>query len=151
MNIKKNLNFKEYLIIIVIFTIFILALLLTFSDYYKNKKINLVKENHYKITSLIEKQKFLCQSEKLEWSWKEDKKEKCFNNLTSLEIINFFNNIILLRNPYDNKISVYEVKKIPKNFIRGRSYLIINEEQNFIKVLTLLNKHDKLLNSQQLY
>jgi|TARA_B110000438_G_C15790934_1_gene640655 uncharacterized protein YehS (DUF1456 family) len=151
MNIEKNLNFKEYLIFIVIFTIFILAIFFTYFNYYKNKKINLAQENHYEIISLIEKQKFLCQSEKLEWNWKEDKKEKCFDNLTSLEIINFFNNVILLRNPYDNKFSVYEIKKIPKNFIRGRSYLIVNEEQKIIKVFTLLDKHDKLLNNQQLY
>ena len=55
MNIEKNLNFKEYLIFIVIFTIFILAIFFTYFNYYKNKKINLAQENHYEIISLIEK------------------------------------------------------------------------------------------------
>jgi len=151
MNIKKSLNLKEYIIVISIFIIFALSFFVTFYDYNKNKKINLAKKNHYMIISLIKKQKYLCQSEKLLWYWKEEKKEKCFKNLNLGEIVNFFNNNILLRNPYDNKISVYKVKKIPKDFVKGRSYLILNEEEKFIKVVTLLGKHDKLLNSHQLY
>jgi len=151
MNISIKHNLAEYIIVISIFIILIIALFITWYDYDKNKKIDLTKTNHYEIILLIEKQKFLCRSNEELWIWKNEKKEKCFKYLNSDEVVDFFNKTVFLKNPYDHKGSVYYNKKTPLKFIRGRNYLIFNKNERYIKIFTLVDYNNKLLNNKLFY
>ena len=61
----------------------------------------------------------------------------------------FFNDIIQLKNPYDEGNAVFDVLAIPNTLSPGINYIMLNKNKNILKVTTLLEYNGKLLETKK--
>ena len=145
MNKQKNITLVELIIIFFIILILFSTIFITYVNLTKNHNIKTTKENHLIIISIINGEKEKCLEGNKEWEWNDEVTVTCGSIFIDNQINKFFNDIIKLKNPYDKGKAVYEVSSIPNKLKSGINYIILNENNNSLKVSTLLEYDGELL------
>ena len=145
MNKQKKITLVELIIIFFIIFILFSTIFVTYLDFTKNYKIKSTKENHLTIISIIDGEKVNCLEGSKEWIWNDKVTISCGSIYIDNQTDKFFNDIIKLKNPYDKGNAVFEVSSMPNTLSPGINYIILNKDENRLKVATLLEYDGKLL------
>ena len=145
MNKQKPITLVELVIIFFIITMLFLTILVTYLNLIKNYNTKSTKDNHFTIISIIDSEKVECVEESYEWIWNEKVTLTCGSIFIGNQIENFFQDTIKLKNPYNKGNAVYEVSSIPNVLKPGINYIMLNMDNNSVKVSTLLEYDGKLL------
>ena len=145
MDKQKKITLAELTIIFIIFIILFSTIFVTYLDFTKNYKIKSTRENHLTIISIIDGEKERCLKKSDEWIWNDKVTITCGSILIEDQTAKFFNDIIKLKNPYDEGNAVFEVSSTPNTLSPGINYIMLNKDENRLKVTTLLEYDGKLL------
>ena len=145
MDKQKKITLVELIIIFFIITVLFSAIFVTYLDFTKNYKITSTRENHLAIISIIDGERANCLEESKEWKWNDRFTITCGSIFVDNQVDKLFNNIIQLKNPYDKGNAVFEVSSIPNILSPGINYIVLNKNENRLKVTTLLEYDGKLL------
>ena len=145
MNKHKTTTLVELIIIFFIIVILFSTIFITYFDFTKNYNIKLSKDNHLTIISIIVEEKRKCLDELNEWIWNDKITVTCGSIFVENQTDKFFNDIIKLKNPYDKGNAVFEVSSTPNTLSPGINYIMLNKNENRLKVTTLLEYDGKLL------
>ena len=145
MDKQKTLKFAELIIIFFIVVILLSTVIVTYINFTKNYNYKSTKENYFTIISIINSEKENCSKGSNKWVWNDEVTIICGSILLENHIGKFFNNTIKLKNPYDKEKAVYEVSSIPDILKPGVNYVILNQDNNTLKINTLLKYDGKLL------
>ena len=145
MDKQKKITLVELIIIFFIIIMFFLTIFVTYLDFTKNYKIKSTRKNHLTIISIIQSEKANCVEELKEWVWNDIVTITCGSIFVDNQIDKFFNGIIKLKNPYDKGNAVHVVSSKPNTLRPGINYIMLNKDNNRLKVGTLLAYDGKLL------
>ena len=145
MDIKKKITLAELIIIFFIIIILLSTIFVTYLDFTKNYKIKSTRENHLTIISIIDAERISCLEGSKEWIWNDKVAITCGSIFIDDQIDKFFNDIIKLKNPYDKGDAVFEASSMPNTLSPGINYIMLNKNENILKVTTLLEYGGKLL------
>ena len=149
MNNNKTITWIELIIIFFIIVILFSTIFITYFDFTKNYNIKLSKDNHLTIISIIEEEKRKCSDELNEWIWNDKITVTCGSIFVENQTDKFFNDIIKLKNPYDKGNAVYTVSSIPNALSPGINYIMLNKDNNSLKVTTLLEYGGQLIETKK--
>ena len=121
------------------------TIFVTYLDFTKDYKIKSTRKNHLTIISIIQSEKVNCLKGFDEWVWNDIITITCGSIFIDNQIEKFFNDIIKLKNPYDKGNAVFEVSSIPNALKPGINYIMLNKDNNSVKISTLLEYDGKLL------
>ena len=121
------------------------TIFVTYLDFTKDYKTKITRKNHLTIISIIDSEKDNCSKGSKEWIWNDKVTIACGSIFIDNQIDKFFNVIIKLKNPYDKGNAVFEVSSIPNTLSPGINYIMLNKDENRLKVTTLLKYDGKLL------
>ena len=124
---------------------FFLTIFVTYLDFTKNYKIKSTRKNHLTIISIIDSEKHKCSEGSKEWIWNDRVTITSGSIFADNQADKFFNDLIKLKNPYDKGNAVFEVSSIPNTLSPGINYIMLNKDENRLKVTTLLEYDGKLL------
>ena len=144
MNKQKKITLAELIIIFFIIIVLFSTIFVTYLDLTKNYRIKSTRENHLTIISIIDSEKVRCSKESDEWIWNDKVTITCGSILIEDQTAKFFNDIIKLKNPYDEGNAVFEVSSIPNTLSPGINYIMLNKSENSLKITTLLEYDGKL-------
>ena len=122
----------------------------TYLDFMKNYNIKLTRDNHLTIISIINNEKEKCLEGSQKWIWNDKVTIACGSIFVDNQIDKFFNGTIKLKNPYDKGNAVHAVSSMPNTLSPGINYIILNKDENRLKVATLLEYDGKLLENIKL-
>ena len=145
MDKQKKITLVELIIIFFIIIILFSTIFVTYLDFTKDYKTKITRKNHLTIISIIDSEKGKCSKESEEWIWNDKVTITCGSIFIDDQTDKFFNDIIKLKNPYDKEKAVYEVSSIPDTLEPGVNYVILNQDNNTLKISTLLKYDGKLL------
>ena len=145
MDKQKKITFAELTIIFFIIIMLSSTIFVTYLDFTKDYKIKSTRKNHLTIISIIDSETANCLEGSKEWTWNDRVTITCGSIFIDDQTDKFFNDIIKLKNPYDKGNAVFEVSSIPNALSPGINYIIINKDENRLKVTTLLEYNGKLL------
>ena len=145
MNKHKTTTFIELIIIFFIIVMLFSTIFITYFDFTKNYNAKTTRENHLTIISIIDSEKHKCSEGSKEWIWNDRVTITCGSIFIDDQTDKFFNDIIKLKNPYDKGNAVFEVSSIPNTLSPGINYIMLNKNENSLKVTTLLEYDGKLL------
>ena len=145
MNKQKTITLVEIIIIFFIIIMLFPTVFVTYLDFMKNYNIKLTRNNHLTIMSIINIEKEKCLEGSKEWIWNDKITITCGSIFIDSQIDKFFNGIIKLKNPYNKGNAVYEVSSMPNTLRPGINYIMLNKNNNKLKVSTLLAYDGKLL------
>ena len=145
MDKQKKITLVELIIIFFIIIILFSTIFVTYLDFTKNYKIKSTRENHLTIISIIDSEAVNCLEGFKEWIWNDKVTITCGSVFIDNQTDKFFNDIIKLTNPYDKGNAVFEVSSMPNTLSPGINYIILNKDENRLKVATLLEYDGKLL------
>ena len=145
MDKQKKITLVELIIIFFIIIILFSTIFVTYLDFTKNYKIKSTRENHLTIISIIDGEKANCLEGSKEWIWNNKVTITCGSILIDNQADKFFNDKIQLKNPYDKGNAVFEVSSTPNTLSPGINYIMLNKNENRLKVTTLLEYDGKLL------
>ena len=138
MDKQKKITFVELIIIFFIIIMFYLTIFVTYLNFTKNYKIKSTRKNHLTIISIIQSEKANCVEELKEWVWNDIVTITCGSIFVDNQADKFFNDKIQLKNPYDKGNAVFEVSSIPNTLSPGINYIMLNKDENRLKVATML-------------
>ena len=145
MDKQKKISLVELIIIFFIIIILFATIFVTYLDFTKNYKIKSTRENYLTIISVIDGERANCLKGSKEWIWNDRVTITCGSIFIDNQTDKFFNDIIELKNPYDKGNAVFEVSSIPNTLSPGINYIMLNKDNNSLKVTTLLEYDGKLL------
>ena len=145
MDKQKKITLVELIVIFFIIIILFSTIFVTYLDFTKDYKIKSTRKNHLTIISIIDGERENCLEGSKEWIWNDKVAITCGSIFIDDQIDKFFNDIIKLKNPYDNGNAVFEVSLMPNTLSPGINYIILNKNQNILKITTLLEHDGKLL------
>ena len=145
MNKHKITTLVELIIIFFIIIMLFSTIFITYFDFTKNYNAKLTRENHLRIISIIDNEKEKCLKGSNKWIWNGKVTITCGSIFVDNQIDKFFNDIIKLKNPYDKGDAVFEVSSMPNTLSPGINYIMLNKNENILKVITLLEYDGKLL------
>ena len=145
MDKQKPITLVELIIIFFIIIILFSTIFITYLNITKNNNIKSTRKNHLTIISIIDSEKESCLEGLNERIWNDKVTITCGSIFVDNQIDKFFNNIIKLKNPYDKGNAVFEVSSMPNTLSPGINYIILNKNENRLKVATLLEYDGKLL------
>ena len=151
MDKQKKITLAELTIIFIIFIILFSTIFVTYLDFTKNYKIKSTRENHLTIISIIDAERINCLEGSKEWIWNDRVTITCGSIFIDDQTDKFFNDMIKLKNPYDNGNAVFEVSSMPNTLSPGINYIILNKNQNILKITTLLENDGKLLETKKTF
>ena len=146
---KKKITFEELIIIFFIIIILFSTIFVTYLDFTKNYKIKSTRENHLTIISIISGERANCLKGSKEWIWNNKVTITCGSIFFDNQADKFFNDIIQLKNPYDKGNAVYTVSSIPNALSPGINYIMLNKDNNSLKVTTLLEYGGQLIETKK--
>ena len=144
MDKQKKITLVELIIIFFIIIILFFTIFVTYLDFTKNYKIKSTRENHLTIISIIDGERENCLEGLIEWVWNDIVTITCGSIFVDNQVDKFFNDKIQLKNPYDKGNAVFEVSSIPNTLSPGINYIMLNKNENKLKVTTLLEYDGKL-------
>ena len=144
MDKQKKITLVELIIIFFIIIILFSTIFVTYLDFTKNYKIKSTRENHLTIISIIQSEKVNCLEGSTEWVWNDVVTLTCGSIFINNQADKFFNDMIKLQNPYDKGNAVFEVSSTPNTLNSGINYIMLNKNENRLKVTTLLEYDGKL-------
>ena len=144
MDKQKKITLVELIIIFFIITMLFSAVFITYLDFTKDYKIKSTRENHLTIISIIDSEKEKCSNGLEEWIWGDKVTITCGSIFIDDQTDKFFNDMIKLKNPYDKGNAVFEVSSMPNTLSPGINYIMLNKNENTLKVTTLLEYDGKL-------
>jgi hypothetical protein len=147
---KKN-TLAELIIIFFIIVVLFSTIFITYINFTKNYKIKSTRENHLTIISIINSEIAECSEESGEWIWNDRVTITCGSIFINDKIDKFFNDKIQLKNPYDKGNAVSEVPSMPRTLNHGINYIMLNKDENRLKVTTSLEYDGKLLETTKHY
>ena len=145
MDKQKTITLVELIIIFFIIIMLFSTVVVTYLDFTKDYKIKSIRNNHLTIISIIKSEKGECLKESEEWIWNDRVTITCGSIFIDDHIDKFFNDIIKLKNPYDKGNAVFEVSSMPNTLSPGINYIMLNKDNNSLKVTTLLEYDGKLI------
>lgn len=145
MDKQKKITLVESIIIFFIIIMLFATVFVTYLDFMKNYNIKLTRDNHLTIISIINNEKEKCLEGSQEWIWNDKVTIACGSIFVDNQIDKFFNGIIKLKNPYDKGNAVHVVSSKPNTLRPGINYILLNKDNNRLKVSTLLAYDGKLL------
>ena len=145
MDKQKKITLVELIIIFFIIIILFSTIFVTYLNFTKDYKIKSTRENHLTIISIIDGEIANCLEGSKEWIWNNKVTITCGSIFIDNHADKFFNDIIQLKNPYDEGNAVYDVSAIPNTLSPGINYIMRNKNENRLKVTTLLEYDGKLL------
>ena len=145
MNNNKTITWIELIIVFFIIVILFSTIFITYFDFTKNYNAKTTKENHLTIISIIDNEKVQCSNESGEWIWNDKVTITCGSVFIDDQTDKFFNDIIKLKNPYDKGNAVFEASSMPNTLSPGINYIMLNKNENRLKVTTLPEYDGKLL------
>ena len=145
MDKQKKITLVELIIIFFIIIILFSVIFVTYLDFIKNYKIKSTRENHLTIISIIDGERTNCLEGSKEWIWNDKVTITCGSVFIDDQTDKFFNDIIKLKNPYDKGNAVFEVSSTPNTLSPGINYIMLNKNENRLKVTTLLEYDGKLV------
>ena len=145
MDKQKKITLVELIIIFFIIIMLFSTIVVTYLDFTKDYKIKSTRKNHLTIISIIQSEKANCVEGLKEWVWNDIVTITCGSIFVDNQVDKFFNDKIQLKNPYDKGNAVFEVSSIPNTLSPGINYIMINKNENRLKVTTLLEYDGKLL------
>ena len=145
MDKQKKITLAELIIIFFIIIMLFSTIFVTYLDFTKDYKIKSTRKNHLTIISIIDSAKHKCSEGSKEWIWNDRVTITCGSIFVDNQADKFFNDIIKLTNPYDKGNAVFEVSSIPNTLSPGINYIMLNKDENRLKVTTLLEYDGKLL------
>ena len=145
MDKQKKITLVELIIIFFIIFILFSTIFVTYLDFTKDYKIKTTRKNHFTIISMINSEKEKCSKGSEEWIWNDRVTITCGSIFADNQADKFFNDLIKLKNPYDKGNAVFEVSSMPNTLSHGINYIMVNKNQNRLKVTTLLEYDGKLL------
>ena len=145
MDKQKKITLLESIIIFFIIIILFSTIFVTYLDFTKNYKIKSTRENHLTIISIIDGEIVNCLEGSKEWIWNDRVTITCGSIFIDNQADKFFNDMIKLKNPYDKGNAVFEVSSIPNALKPGINYIMLNKDNNSVKISTLLEYDGKLL------
>ncbi len=145
MDKQKKITLVELIIIFFIIIVLFSTIFVTYLDLTKNYRIKSTRENHLTIISIIDSEKVRCSKESDEWIWNDKVTITCGSILIEDQTAKFFNDIIKLKNPYDEGNAVFEVSSMPDTLSPGINYIMLNKDENKLIITTLLAYDGKLL------
>ena len=146
---KKNISFFDLIVIFFIFAILSSVVWVTYLNTVNSHNAKSAHNNHFTIVSIIEGEKYGCLQGIKKWIWSDTVTVSCGSTFVDNQIANFFNNVIKLKNPYDDKKAVYETIERPAVLKVGNSYVILNKGKNSLQVITLTQNEGKLLHTEK--
>ena len=144
MDKQKKITLVELIIIFFIIIILFFTIFVTYLDFTKNYKIKSTRENHLTIISIIDGERENCLEGSKEWIWNNKVTITCGSIFIDNQADKLFNDMIKLKNPYDKGNAVFEVSSTPNTLSPGINYIMINNNENKLKVTTLLEYDGKL-------
>ncbi len=144
MDKQKKITLVESIIIFFIIIMLFSSIFITYLDYMKDYKVSSTRKNHLTIISIIDSAKVKCSKESEEWIWNDRVTITCGSIFIDDQTDKFFNDMIKLKNPYDKGNAVFEVSSIPNTLSPGINYIMLNKNENSLKVTTLLEYDGKL-------
>ena len=141
---QKIITLAELIIIFFIITVLFSTIVVTYLDFTKDYKIKSTRKNHLTIISIIQSEKANCVEGLKEWIWNDIITITCGSIFVDNQVDKFFNDKIQLKNPYDKGNAVFEVSSIPNTLSPGINYIMLNKNENKLKVTTLLEYDGKL-------
>ena len=145
MDKQKKITLAESIIIFFIIIMFSSTIFVTYLDFTKDDRIKSTRKNHLTIISIIDGEIVNCLEGSKEWIWNDKVTITCGSVFIDNQTDKFFNDIIKLTNPYDKGNAVFEVSSIPNTLSPGINYIMLNKDENRLKVTTLLEYDGKLL------
>ena len=145
MDKQKTITLVELIIIFFIIIMLSASVFVTYLNFVKNYNTKSTKENHLTIISIINSENKECLQGSKEWIWNDKITIICGSILIDNKIDKFFNDTIKLKNPYDKGNAVYKVSSMPNTLKPGINYIMLNRDNNRMKVSTLLEYDGKLL------
>ena len=145
MDKQKKTTLVELIIIFFIIIVLFSTIFVTYLDFTKDCKIKSTRKNHLTIISIIDSEKVQCSNGSGEWIWNDKITITCSAIFIDDQTEKFFNDIIKLKNPYDKGNAVFEVSSTPNTLSPGINYIMLNKNENGLKVTTLLEYDGKLL------
>ena len=145
MDKQKTITLVELIIIFFIIIILFSTIVVTYLDFTKDYKIKSTRKNHLTIISFIQSEKANCVEGLKEWVWNDIVTITCGSIFVDNQVDKFFNDKIQLKNPYDKGNAVFDVSAIPNTLSPGINYIMLNKDENRLKVTTLLEYDGKLL------
>ena len=145
MDKQKKITLAESIIIFFIIIMLFSTIFVTYLDFTKHYKIKSTRKNHLTIISIIQSEKANCVEGLKEWVWNDIVTITCGSIFVDNQADKFFNDIIKLKNPYDKGNAVYEVSSMPNTLSPGINYIMLNKDNNSLKVTTLLEYDSKLI------
>ena len=144
MDKQKKTTLVELIIIFFIIIVLFSTIFVTYLDFKKDYKIKTTRKNHFTIISIINSEKEKCSKGSEEWIWNDRVTITCGSIFVDNQADKFFNDIIKLKNPYDKGNAVFEVSSMPNTLSPGINYIMLNKNENRLKVTTLLEYDGKL-------
>ena len=144
MDKQKKITLVELIIIFFIIIILFSTIFVTYLDFTKNYKIKSTRKNHLTIISIFDGERANCSEGSKEWIWNDRVTITCGSIFIDNQTDKFFTDIIKLKNPYDKGNAVFEVSSIPNTLSPGINYIMLNKNENSLKVTTLLEYDGKL-------
>ena len=145
MDKQKKIILVESIIIFFIIIMLSSTIFVTYLDFTKDYRIKSARKNHLTIISIIDSETANCLEGSKEWIWNNKVTITCGSIFIDDQTDKFFNDIIKLTNPYDKGNAVFEVSSIPNTLSPGINYIMLNKDENRLKVTTLLEYDSKLL------
>ena len=145
MDKQKKITLAELIIIFFIIAVFFSTIVVTYLDFTKDYKIKSTRENHLTIISIFDGERVNCSEGSKEWIWNDRVTITCGSIFIDDQIDKFFNDMIKLKNPYDKGNAVFEASSMPNTLSPGINYIMLNKNENRLKVTTLLEYDGKLL------
>ena len=145
MDKQKKITLVESIIIFFIIIMLFSSIFITYLDYMKDYKVSSTRKNHLTIISIIDSEKVNCLEGLKEWIWNDRVTITCGSIFIDNQTDKFFNDIIKLKNPYDKGNAVFKVSSKLDTLSPGINYIMLNRNQNILKVTTLLEYDGKLL------
>ena len=145
MDKKNTFTLIELIIIFFIIIMLFATVFVTYFDFMKNYNTKLTRKNHLTIISIINSEKSKCLEGSKEWIWNDKVTIACGSIFVDNQIDKFFNGTIELKNPYNKGNAVHEVSSMPSTLRPGINYILLNKDNNRLKVSTLLAYDGKLL------
>ena len=149
MDKQKKITLVELIIIFFIIIILFSTIFVTYLDFTKNYKIKSTRENHLTIISIIDGERANCSEGSKEWIWNDRVTITCGSIFIDDQIDKFFNDMIKLKNPYDKGNAVFKVSSKLNTLSPGINYIMLNRNQNILKVTTLLEYDGILLETKK--
>ncbi len=144
MDKQKKITLVELIVIFFIIIILFSTIFVTYLDFTKDYKIKSTRKNHLTIISIIDGERENCLEGSKEWIWNDKVAITCGSIFIDDQIDKFFNDIIKLKNPYDKGDAVFEASSMPNTLSPGINYIMLNKNENTLKVTTLLEYDGKL-------